>query len=213
MRLSDVQTVAMLPSWMREDEADAALAAACDDVIRSMAADMGPLTVWDRIDELPEPFLDELAWALDIEWWDPSAPIEAKRTLVRQSDLVHAKKGTCAAVESVIRAYFGDGRVEEWYEYGGEPHHYRVRTANPTLVHENQDGFLALLAKVARKSSKLDSITIDLEQRSCLYSGVALHRGERIKVAMPRRGLMRLTGMAVSTIDEMTVDMTARTEE
>lgn len=213
MRLRDVQTVAMLPSWMREDGANAALASSCDAVVREIADELPALTVWNRIDDLPERYLDALAAALDIEWWDASAPVETKRVLVRQSDLVHAKKGTCAAVESVIRAYFGDGRVEEWSEYGGEPHHYRVLTSNPTLVHEHQAEFMRLLAKVARKSSKLDSITIGLEQKSALYSGVAYRSGERIHVAMPRRGSWMATGMCVSIRDHVTVDMTKRSEE
>lgn len=213
MRISDVETAALLPSWMRGDPANEGLAAACDEVVRAMADDIAPLTIWNRIEDLPEPLLDELAGALDIEWWDPAAPIEAKRTLVRQSDLVHAKKGTCAAVESVIRAYFGDGRVEEWFEYGGEPHHYRIRTDNPTLVHEHQAEFMALLAKVARKSSKLDSITIGLEQKSCLFSGLAYRSSERVHVAMPRRGNRVETGLCVSVLDHVTVEMTGRSEE
>ena len=205
MRLRDVQTARMLPSWMREDPCDAALASAIDPVMRSMAEDLTLLTVWNRIDDLPESVLDELAWALSIEWWDAEAPLEAKRTILRQSDLVHAKKGTPAAVESVVSAYFGEGRVEEWFEYGGRPHHYRILTPNASLVHENLDKFLALLSKVARLSSKLDTVTVSLKYRGSLYSGCAQRSGERAHVAMPRRGHGRLRGIAVSETEHVTV--------
>lgn len=213
MRLADIDFTALLPTWMATDAADAALGGAVEDAASAIAGAAELLTTWNRIDELPEASLDELAWALAIEWWDPDAPVEAKRTLIRQSDLVHAKKGTCEAVEAVIRAYFGDGRVEEWPEYGGAPHHYRVVTANPTLVHENQDRFLALLAKVARKSSRLDTITVGLEQQTRLMPGAAVRTGERVHAAADRRGVRRTLGAATAITERVSVDMSARGEE
>lgn len=213
MRLRDVQTARMLPAWMRADDVDAAAAGAVDRAVSAMARDLTLLTTWDRIDDLPEPVLDELAWALSIEWWDPAAPIEAKRAIVRQSDLVHAKKGTPAAVESVIAAYFDEGRVQEWFEYGGQPHHYRILTPSAGLVHQNLGKFLKLLSKVVRRSSKLDTVTVSLEQRGSLYSGAAQRTGCRIDVAMPQRGHVRLCGTATSETDHTAVDMTAGKED
>lgn len=213
MRLSDMDFAALLPTWMAGDAADAALGGAVEGAAASIAGAAHLLTTWNRIDELPEAVLDDLAWALAIEWWDPEAPAEAKRTLIRQSDLVHAKKGTCEAVEAVIQAYFGAGTVEEWNEYGGEPHHYRITTPNPTLVHENQDRFLALLAKVARKSSRLDAITVGLEQQSRLMPGAAVRTGERVHAAADRRGVRRTLGAATAITERVTVDMSARGEE
>lgn len=208
MRLSDMDFAALLPSWMAEDAADAALGGAVEAAAAEIAEASGLLTVWDRLEELPEAVLDELAWALSIEWWDPSAPLDVKRNLIRQSDLVHAKKGTPAAVEAVIRTYFGEGRVEEWFEYGGRPHHYRIATPNPTLVHENRDRFLALLARVVRRSSKLDSITIGLEQTACLRAGAAAGTVDRETAVIDQRCVWRNCGAAVSEGETVTVDMT-----
>lgn len=212
MRLSNVESVRMLPQWMRDDAVDLALSRCVDRVVQSAAGDLTLLPIWNRIDDLPEAVLDELAWALSIEWWDPYAPIEVKRAIVRQSDLVHAKKGTPAAVESVVAAYFDEGRIEEWFEYGGQPHHYRILTPNATLVHENLGKFMKLLGKVARKSSKLDTVTVGLEQRGSLCSGTAQRSDCRIDVAMGRRSMVRLRGTATSEIESISIDMTERTE-
>lgn len=176
MRLSDVRSKRLLdPVGRGEDAFDVALSVGVDDAAQRTYEASRLLTIWDKVDQLPEPVLDELADALHIEWYDAGAPIETKRDLVRSSDLVHAKKGTVAAVETVIRAYFGDGRIMEWPEYGGEPHHFKALTTNPSLVGENLTRFLDRLRHVKRHSSKLDSILISLTGEEWLYVGGGRH--------------------------------------
>ena len=36
------------------------------------------------------------------------------------------------------------GEVREWYQYGGQPHHFKVLSDNPSLVNSNLDLFLKL---------------------------------------------------------------------
>lgn len=174
MDLAGVILLQLLPRWMQEDAADQGLAEGVDAVIRRMAHDMESLTVWDKIDALPEDILEELAWALNIEWWDSTAPIDIKRKLIKSSDIIHAHKGTPAAVERVVETYFGSGWIEEWFQYGGAPHHFKVFTNSPALVSANLDRFLSLLNKVKRKSSKLDLIKIEIYSDMYLYAGSAI---------------------------------------
>ena len=49
----------------------------------------------DKIDQLNDAELDEMAWELNIQWYDSTAPIETKRAVIRSSDRVYAKLGTC----------------------------------------------------------------------------------------------------------------------
>ena len=162
MNLEDAELRPLLPSWLRDDDYDVAMCEPINDSIREVYRASRLLTVWDHIDELPETMLDELAWSLDIEWYKTNAPIETKRDLIRSSDFVHMKKGTVEAVETVITAYFGQGYLMEWPEYGGKPYHFKVFTTNPSLVAENHLLFEDLLSKVKRHSAKLDSILIGL---------------------------------------------------
>lgn len=164
MRLSnsDVNMVSLFPTWMRRNEDDAALASVVDRAAAEIYEGSRLLSIWNKIDELPEGVLDELAYELDIDWYDSGAPLDVKRRLVKQSDFVHSKLGTVAAVESVISAYFGDGRLMEWSEYGGEPHHFKVFTTNASALNENLTRFLSMLRKIKRHSSKLDSVMIGL---------------------------------------------------
>ena len=153
MRLNETEMVKLLPAWMQEDGSDKGLAAGCDIVSRDAYARLKLLSRWDKIDQLSDAELDEMAWELNIQWYDSTAPIAAKRAVIRNSDRVYSKLGTPYAVEQIVADYFGTGEVREWYQYGGQPHHFKVLSDNPSLVNSNLDLFLKLLRTVKRRSS------------------------------------------------------------
>lgn len=173
MRLGNLDFKALLPTWMRGDVADLALSNGVDETMWATAPQIAVLTVWDMVYQLPEPFLDELAWALDIRWYDSGASIGTKQDLVLNSDRVHQRLGTVASVESVVASYFGDGEVIEWFDYGGSPHRFKVFTTDPTSVNQNLDKFLDMLSKVKRLSSKFDGILIGLVGDAEAKTGLA----------------------------------------
>ena len=174
MKLQEAEILKLLPAWMRDDGSVKGLAEGTDEVARALAARIKLMSRWNQIDRLDEQTLDEMAWELNIQWYDSTAPIEAKRAVIRSSDLVYSKLGTRYAVEQIVRDYFRTGEVREWYEYGGEPHHFKVLSDNPELVNSNLDLFLKLLRTVKRRSSWLDAILICLTGEMFLYSGMAV---------------------------------------
>lgn len=172
MRLKDVETIKLLPDWIRQDGAVQGLGKGTDDVVKAIHARIQLLSRWNKIDELTDAELDELAYELNILWYDSTAPIETKRDLIRNSDIVYSKLGTKYAVEQIISAYFGNGRVREWFDYSGEPFHFQVLSDNPALVNENYDKFLKLLSVSKRRSAWLDAILICLTGELPLYVGM-----------------------------------------
>lgn len=175
MKLYDLNFIKLLPPFMQEDPAVQGLAAAMDEIISGLSVSVSRLSTWDHIDELSVAELDELAWELNIPWYESTAPIEVKREIIKNSDITHQRLGTKWAVESVIKTYFGDGYIMEWFEYGGEPGHFRVYSSNPSLNNERLTEFLSLLNKTKRASAKLDGISITLDAELVLSAGVALH--------------------------------------
>lgn len=173
MRLESLEFRRLLPQFMRDDLAVIGLSDGLEDLLPALAEQCKLLTTWDHIDELSEAELDELAWELNILWYDKAANIDTKRELVKNSDLVYAKLGTKWAVENVVNTYFGDGYMSEWFEYSGEPGHFRIYSTNPSLSEERLTEFLNILDKVKRYSSKLDGIYITLTGRMPLCAGVA----------------------------------------
>lgn len=175
MKLSTIEFIRLLPQFMRDDAAVKGLAAAVDEIIPGLTASIKRLSTWDRIDELSEAELDDLAWELNVLWYDKSASIDIKRAVIRDSDKVYSHLGTKWAVENVIKTYFGDGKIEEWFEYGGEPGHFQVLSSNPSINNERLVEFLNLLTKIKRASAKLDIIILTLDAELVLGTGMAIH--------------------------------------
>lgn len=175
MKLADIDFLKLLPNFMRGDDAVRGLAAAIDEIIPGLASAIDKLSTWDHIDELSEAELDDLAWELNIPWYDASASLEIKRNVIKDSDMIHKHIGTKWAVENIIKTYFGDGYIMEWFEYGGAPGHFQVHSSNPSLNNERLTEFLDLLNKTKRASAKLDGISIELGAELVLSAGLALH--------------------------------------
>ena len=175
MNLSNLDFIRLLPMFMRDDNAVKGLAVGIDEIIPPLAESLSTLSTWDHINSLSEAELDELAWELNIQWYDIGADVGIKRELIKNSDKVYRHLGTKWAVENVINTYFGEGYIEEWFEYGGEPGRFRVYSTNPTLTQERLTEFVNLLNKVKRASAKLDGIIINLAGQMPISVGVAFH--------------------------------------
>ena len=175
MKLNDIEFIKLLPQFMHNDAAVSGLASGVGEIVRDLAESVELLSTWDHIDELSESELDELAWELNVQWYDFDANIEVKRNIIKDSDKVYQRLGTKWAVENIINTYFGDGYIEEWFEYEGEPGHFRVFSSNPSLNNERLAEFLNVLNKVKRASAKLDGIFISLTGQMPMTAGVAYH--------------------------------------
>lgn len=207
MDLTSCQTVRMLPTWMQADDTDKAFAAVVDAVAAQVHDRAQMLTTWDKIDDLPEELLDELAWALDISWWDSEASIETKRELVKNSDYVHSKLGTVAAMESVARAYLGDGEVLEWFDYGGRPHNFKIATGNLPMLQRNQARLIDRLLQAKRHSSKMESILILLTGDVPLCSGTGFRESTHSTRFVQREAAWAFAGVGMAGADSYEVCM------
>ena len=182
MKLSTLDFIRLLPQWMRDDPAVRGLAAGINEIIPQLAESLGHLPTWDQIDRLTEAELDDLAWELNILWYDYGADISAKRDVVKNSDKVYQRLGTKWAVESVIASYFEDGHIKDWFEYGGEPGRFRVHSTDPGITGDKLASFLNLLYKVKRASAKLEAIELDMESTGGIVYGVHSEMASRMDV-------------------------------
>lgn len=177
MKLSNCSTVELLPEFMRDDPAVSALAAAFDSEIHRFDYYSRHQSVWNQLDNLSEQELDALAEELNLPWYLFDAPIETKRRVIHDGDKVYSHLGTVYAVNEVISAYFGDGTVQEWFDYGGQPFHFRIVSNNPLISNEYLQRFLWLLEQVKRRSAQLDNIILRMREEMRLESGITTHQG------------------------------------
>ncbi len=173
MKLTTLEFLRLLPSFMREDPAVQGLAEAVESILAEPATAVRTTRAWDQIDNLTDAQLDEMAWELDIDWYKKDLPIESKRAIIKSSDQVYAKRGTKWAVEKVMLDVFGGGYVTEWDAYNGEPFHFRVTTSYPLQTQEIVDRFRELVATAKRCSAVLDTIEFAHEGEAVAYSAAA----------------------------------------
>ena len=115
-----------LPSHLRSDENMLALGRAIATELQENIKLARVAIIYPRIDELDENTLDILANDLHIDWYDDSYPIEAKRSMIKNSVKVHKRLGTKYAVVTALGSIFPSSEVEEWFEYGGTHHRFRI---------------------------------------------------------------------------------------
>lgn len=77
------------------------------------------------IETCPEWRLDELAWELGC-LYDKTATEEQKRGWIRDAIPIYAKYGTTAAIFKYLGPVFPMVEIEEYWQYGAEPYHFRV---------------------------------------------------------------------------------------
>ncbi len=164
-----------LPIALRQDPSAVALAEAFAEVLVGRVEEIDRVRIYPDVDKLEGEILDQLAYDFKIDWWNPDYSVEVKRALFRDNWRVHRLLGTPEAVNLVIRAVFGGGRMVDWYEYGGEPHHFKVEADNTIGVQEDWNTyFLRLLKYVKRLTSWLDGITVvtHIEEDTAHLGGV-----------------------------------------
>lgn len=109
-------------SVLRDEDKDKLARAIAPELVKII----GNAAIFPRIEEMSEAVLDILAYDLKVDWYEYSAPIENKRCAIKEAMFVHRYKGTKYAVETALHSVFTDAKVEEWFEYGGEPFHFKL---------------------------------------------------------------------------------------
>ena len=160
MKITDCEFEKLLPLFMRNQTDDLAMARALNATIRNIGEKIKLCSDWGVIDELPEEFVDALAWELDVDWYAPKSDrsLDVKRELVKNADKVHKILGTKAAVENVAHDIFGNGTVEEWFQTGDAPGYFRV-WIETTLNEENVGRFMKTISQVKNTRSHLKAVT------------------------------------------------------
>lgn len=124
--LTKENLVATLPVALQKDPSVVALAETFAELLAWRPEEIDRLRIYPAIDRLDERLLDILAYDFKVDWWDLEYSIEEKRRTLKGSWRVHKTLGTKAAVETAIRAIYPDTQVREWWEYGGEPYHFKL---------------------------------------------------------------------------------------
>ena len=172
--LTKENLVVTLPPALRTDPSVVALAEALSELLAARPAEIDRLRIYPAIDTLEEPLLDILARDFKVDWWDPEYSLEEKRRTLKDSWRVHRLLGTRAAVETAISAIYPHTQVLEWFEYGGEPYHFRldINITNDSIDSVKQRRVLERLEYYKSLRSHNDGVTYFVEAAPAIAKAV-----------------------------------------
>lgn len=168
-----------LPLALREDPSVVALAEALATVLAERPAEIDRLRIYPAIETLDEPLLDILAYDFKVDWYDYGYSLEEKRRTLKDSWRVHKLLGTKAAVVMAISAIYPRTQVLEWFEYGGEPYHFRldINITNDSIDSDKQRRVLQRLNFYKSLRSHNDGVTYFVEAEPAIARTVAAAPG------------------------------------
>lgn len=173
-----------LPPSLKSDPNMLALAQVIAEQLQTTAKQIKENIIYARIDELDEQTLDLLAYDLHVDWYDYSYPVEIKRQTIKDSVKVHRRLGTKYAVETALGAVFPGTRIEEWFEYGGEPYTFRVIIGATTsgVSAERQAAVLERVRSYKNLRSHLDAISYRIEKETKVFVAAYQISGQRLEI-------------------------------
>lgn len=180
MDLQNLDLLQLQTQMMRKDDAVIGFSAALGDQLKKIGTEAARALIYSQIPQLPEDVLDILAWQFGADWYDATANIEIKRQAINDVLYLSQIRGTPAAVQRIVEIYFGDGQVQEWFEYGGDPGYFRVVTNNTAATSEQAELFSKAVNSVKRLSAWLESIIIQSTETMNLHTGFVLHTTDKL---------------------------------
>lgn len=164
MKLTDLVLLSLQTAFMQKDLTTQGFCAGLQGELREAAFNTYKLLMYSNIgslqdDEFGNKLVDELAWQFHCDYYDTNADIQTKKNLVKQSIKIHKTKGTPQAVIDLLHTAFpSDAILLEWFDYGGEPYHFKIITSN--FEGYDEEKFLKALNTVKNARSYLDAVDI-----------------------------------------------------
>lgn len=171
INLNDSHITDILPEALASDPKTKALSHALNKAMQRLIGYCRNIGVYNAIDTLPEPVLDLLAVELNTQYYDDSLSITVKRRLLKNTLVWYMNTGTPAAVTELVKAVFGDGEIEEWFEYGGEPYHFKIYTSNINTTDKMIQQVTDLVGKIQNVRSHLEEVVVEVMQKLNLFHG------------------------------------------
>ncbi|WP_438770067.1 phage tail protein I [Brevibacillus sp. JB24b] len=188
LNLEQIRLVDILPQNLRTDKKVLAAATAFDQELTNLTKAIPTLNLLYTIDQQKEAIVDELAWAFHVDFYDKNLPIEKKRELVKKSIAWHRIKGTPEAVEQVITAAFDECRVEEWFQYGGKPYHFKIITKDRIPDKTTLKALARAIESVKNTRSWLESISFQRDEQLTVYHGQIITITKKINIGGDQNG-------------------------
>lgn len=182
-RLENLQLTQLLPASIAADTTVKNISLSVETILQTVAGQTAAVLLLPHLDELPEAIIDELAWQYHVDAYSADFAIDVKRQLIRQSIAWHHKKGTPAAVTDMLSTIYASAQLEEFWEYGGEPYHFRVTVGEDrTDSAQTIDDAIRVIKLSKNVRSWLDGIKFRRNITGTIYLGAAMSKNKKVEL-------------------------------
>ncbi|MCB5198598.1 phage tail protein I [Loktanella sp. TSTF-M6] len=137
-----------------------------------------------RVADCPADLLPWLAWAMSVDNWDATWSDGVKRAVIARSVEVHRRKGTRGAVIAALDAAGIDAVLEEWFQYDGTPHTFRLDIGMERIENSGRRADDVFVQDVARIVESIKPVRSQyaLRVRSTVTSDARAATGQRARL-------------------------------
>ena len=193
--LDDIIWSEIMPPAIRNDLQSQAISEGVSPQWQAVSKAIEECIILARIDKLPETVIDLLAWQYHVDFYDSSLSIEQKRILVKTSIDVHRHKGTPYAVQTVVSTILEGAKVQEWFEYGGEPYHFRVALITGPMASSSTIEQLVKVINIAKNTrSWLDGVEFSRNINQTIFFGGVMLQHKTVEIGIPKFSMPDLFG-------------------
>lgn len=166
-----------LPPALKKDAGFAALGEVIAEQLAKNRELSDKAIIYPAIDKLSEEALDALAYDFNVSWYDYEGTLSEKQKTILECMNVHQFKGTKYAVETALRSVYDSVRVTEWFEYGGEPYHFKVIIYDSSNDKEKRARILAKVQYYKNLRSVLEETVFEIGISSDIAVNAAFRPG------------------------------------
>ena len=171
IKLSDYQTKNSLPAEMKT-ASWISCSYAFDRQKKKYTDWIKQVHIWADLERVDNSKLDFLAVENRVLFYNAEFLPEIKRDMIRNSVYWYMKLGTRQAMEEILSSIFGEGKVQEWFEYGDDPFYFKIST-NAILSPEMNEFFLTMLQRIKNTRSRLRTVEIKRKATQRTFLGFA----------------------------------------
>ena len=173
----------ILPDSMENSNRDIAYAYADRAMRRLIIKFAQSAMIYQNLDIQDDKVLNLLAAENKTQYYMDSLDKETKVSLIQNTIRWHQLAGTTEAIQELVKNVFGQAKVSEWFDYGGEPYMIKIESETPytkeilDLFNELVRGVKPTVATIeeikttSKASAKIDN-SFGGKQTGCLYCSV-----------------------------------------
>lgn len=175
--------LSMVPPSIRYDEQVIAACSALETELQEITTLADSIEIINNLSTLDADILDHLAWAWHVDFYEDTLDLDTKRSLVKNAIQWHRKKGTTAVVQEYVSTILENAEVQEWFDYSGDPYHFRVVKIGGEMLEADQYTRLkSVIDTVKNARSYLDGVSLSRTLTGTMYLGGAISIHKRMEV-------------------------------